>query len=57
MMLMKNGVPEVVSWAGTETTIANVSRYDEVVVVPVSTSTSGDRFDICLLYTSDAADE
>jgi len=46
MMLMKNGVPEVVSWAGTETTIANVSRYDEVVVIPVSTSTSGDRFDI-----------
>ena len=46
MMLFQGGSPEVVTLAGSETTIANVSRYDEVVVVPISTATSGSRFRI-----------
>lgn len=53
--LLKNGVPEVVSAAAEEITIANVSRYDEVVVIPVSTSTSGSRFTIGYAVTNDTA--
>jgi hypothetical protein len=46
MMLIKGGRPEVVTLAGVDATIANVSQYDQVVFVPVSTSTSGSNFDI-----------
>jgi len=46
MMLFRGGGPEVVPLAGTDVTIANVSKYDEVVFIPISTSTTGSRFDI-----------
>ena len=47
MMLFRSGSPEVVSLAGgDEVTIANVSQYDEVVLVPIATSTTGRNFDI-----------
>jgi len=46
MMLIKNGSPEVVSLSGVDVTIANVSRYDQVVFAPISTSTLGTNFDI-----------
>jgi hypothetical protein len=46
LMLMRGGSPEVVSLSGSDVTIANVSQYDEVVIVPTSTSTSGSSFDV-----------
>jgi hypothetical protein len=46
MMLMRGGSPEVVSLSDDQVTLANVSQYDEVVLIPVSTSTSGSGFDI-----------
>jgi hypothetical protein len=46
MLLIKDGSPEVVALSGLDVTIANVSQYDQVVFVPVSTSTSGSNFDI-----------
>jgi hypothetical protein len=46
MLLMRDGTPEVVSLSGDGVSLANVSSYDEVVLIPVSTSTSGSGFDI-----------
>jgi hypothetical protein len=46
MMLFRGGSPEVVRLQGDEVTIANVSQYDEVVLAPISISTTGSNFDI-----------
>lgn len=43
---LRNGSPEVVYLPGNSITIANVSRYDEVVIAPLSTSLSGSNFDV-----------